>query len=169
MSLLPEKLSRTQERARRFFPADNAAPLVVKFRKVSVRMDYMRIMLAEKRFRSRSDAKFFLKFFASSVSHPCDFGSKTLNVVFFLLKKTLGNEHRHINVFMPRSFESRIEILLNIFPDRITVRSEYDASLDGRIVHEFRFKDDVRIPFSKIFVHRRYVFYKFFSHCAQPQ
>ena len=38
MSFLPQELSRTQERTRRLFPTHNAAPLVVKFRQISVRM-----------------------------------------------------------------------------------------------------------------------------------
>ena len=105
MSLLPKKFSCAEERSCGLFPTDNRHPLIVELRQITVRMDNLLVVFAEKCFRRRTNAKSLLKLFASAVCYPCNLGSKALNVILFLFEETFGDEHRHTNIFMSRRLE----------------------------------------------------------------
>ena len=130
VTFLPQELGSTQERTCCLFPSNNTAPLIVKLGQITVCIDYLLVMLAEKRFGSRANAKTLGKLFLSSDCYPRTFGSKSLNVVFFLLKQAFGDKHWHIDILVTCFLKSAVKVSLYIFPDCIAVRSDYHTSLD---------------------------------------
>ena len=110
-------------------------------------------MLAEKRFRGRTDAKTLGKLLASAVRYPCDFGSKALNVLLFLVEQRFGDKHGHEHILVTELLEAAVEDRLNVFPYCVSVRAYYHAALYARISDEIRFQTDIRVPFGKVFVH----------------
>ena len=111
-------------------------------------------MLAEESLGGRTNTEPVLKLLISSVSYPCNFRSKALNVILFLLKKAFRNEHRHTNVFVAGFLEHSIKDMLNVLPDSIAVRANYHTALNAGIFDEFGFFADVSVPLREILVHR---------------
>ena len=110
-------------------------------------------MLAEQRLRSRTDTKPFGQLFIAAHRDPCALGSKTDDMILFLLKKAFGDQHRHIYVFMSGFFKAGIEDFLDIFPDRVTIGTEYNTATHARIFAKLGFYNNVGIPFGKIDIH----------------
>ena len=165
MTFLPEEFRCTKERTGCLFPSYNAAPLIVELRKITVCVDNLFIMLTEKSFRCRTDAKTLLKLFLTAYSNPCTFGGKALNMVFFFLQKTFGNKHRHINILVTCFFETAVKVSLNIFPDSISVGADNHTALYARIVNELSFFNDVGVPFCKVLISACDSFNHFFVVC----
>ena len=111
-------------------------------------------MLAEKSFGCRTNAKALCKLFFTTMSNPSNLGRKSCNVVFFLLEKRFGNEHRHIYVLVSKLLEARVKNFLNVFPYCISVRADNHAALYAGIINKIGLFNDVCIPFSKILFHR---------------
>ena len=153
VAFLPKEFHGTEERTGGLFPTNNAAPLVIKFRKVAVRFDYVCVMVAEKSFGSGAYAHSFLKLFAAAHGDPCNFRSKAFDMVFFFLKKAFGNEHRHINVFVAGCFKTCVEKFLDVFPDCVTIRAKDHASANAGIIDKFSFFYNVGVPLGKIVLH----------------
>ena len=116
-------------------------------------MNNVGIVFAEKRFGSRTNAKSVLELFVAAHCYPCNFGSKALNVVFFLLEKALGDKHRHTNIFVSRCLEHSVKDTLDIFPDSIAIRANYHTALYRGVFDEFCLFADVRVPLSEVLVH----------------
>ena len=165
VSFLPQEFGRTEERSCRLFPTNDVTPLIVELGKVSVGMNYVFIMLTEKRLRGRTNYKTLTQMILTAYRNDSTLGSKSLNVILLSLKKALGYEHRHIYVLMSKSLESCIEIVLDILPYCISVRTDYHTSLYARIISKLCFLYNVGIPLSKVNVHRRDLLNHFFIVC----
>ncbi|MMZ68756.1 hypothetical protein D1872_314830 [compost metagenome] len=63
---------------------------------------------------------------------------------------------------MPRLLEAAVKFRLDMFPDLIAVRLEYDAAANRRIIHQVRFFDHIDIPAGKILPLRGYFRYELF-------
>ena len=113
----------------------------------------MGIMIAKEGFGGRANAKPLCQFFASAMGNPCHFGSKSLYMIFLLLEQAFRNKHRHINIFMSGCFKTGIQILLNVFPNCITVRFKHHAASHTGIIYQFRFFYDVGVPLCEVFLH----------------
>ena len=113
VTLLPEKLRGSQKRTGGFFPAYHAAPLVIELGKVAVGLDNLFIVLAEERFGGGTNRKTLGELFLTADRYPRAFGCKALYVVFFSLKKALGNEHRHIHVLVTGFLEASVHVSLH--------------------------------------------------------
>ncbi|MNG17898.1 hypothetical protein D3C84_1019180 [compost metagenome] len=79
-----------------------------------------------------------------------------------LLEEALWNEHREVSVAVSRFLEPAVKIALNVFPQLIAFRTEYDAAANWGVIHQFRFLNDIDIPAGKIFALRRNFRYKTF-------
>ena len=121
MTFLPQEFCRTKERSCGFFPSYNGTPLIVQLGQISVGLDNFGIEITEQGFRSRTYTKSFFQLVHTTMCYPCNFRSKTFYVVFFLLKQTLGNKHGHVYIFHTSCLKHCIQVLLNIFPDCITI------------------------------------------------
>ena len=106
MSLLPQKLRRTEEWTSCFLPSYNVTPLIVKLRKITIRMNYILVMLTEKCFRGRTNSQTLGKSVLTAKCYPCTFRRKAFNVILFSLQKTFGNKHRHIQKRIPFGSDS---------------------------------------------------------------
>ena len=153
MTLLPQEFSGTKERTGSLFPSYNAYPLVIQLGQVAVAVYDISIVLAEQSLGSRSYAESVLKLLASAVSYPCNFGSKALNVILFLLEKALGDKHRHTNILVTQCLETGIEYLLYVLPDSVAIGSYYHTALYACIRYEFCFSADIGIPLCEILIH----------------
>ena len=165
VSLLPQELRGTQERTGCLFPSYNVTPLIIKLRKVTVRMNYIFIVIAEKCFRGRTNYKALSELILSTHGNYCALGSKACNVILFLLQKALRDKHRHINVLVTELLEARVKIVLNVLPDSVAVRTDDHTALNAGIVNKLRFLYYVCVPLSKINVHCRDLLYHFFIVC----
>ena len=143
---LPEKLGRPQERARDLFPADDVRPLIQQHRKVAPRLDPLGVHRPENRLGGRADDQPLFEFLAAAVRHVGDLRREPLHVFRFLRQQALGDEQRKVRVHVAGGLDAAIERLLDQLPDRIAVRADDHAALDGRIVGELCAADDVQIP-----------------------
>ena len=119
-------------------------------------MDYVGVVLAEKRLGSRSYAKALLKLFLSAVGDPRDLGSKALDMLLFLIEEAFRDEHRHADVFVSELLEACVKDSLNVFPYRVAVGADNHAALYACVLDKLRFLDYVGVPLCKILAHRGY-------------
>ena len=153
VTLLPQKLPRTKERTGGFLPAHYRYPLIIELRQIAVGMHDIGIVFAEKRLGGRAHAEPVLQLLAAAVSYPCNLGCKALNVVFFFLEKTFGNEHRHTHIFMSSSLKHTVQDALHILPYSVAVGTYYHTALDGGVLDKLRLFNDVGVPFCEVLVH----------------
>ena len=153
MSLLPEELGGAEERTGRLFPTYHVYPLIIKLGKVSVGVDYILEVVAEKCLGSGANHQSFRKSILTADCNHSALGSEARYVILFLLEKALGDKHRHIDIFVSECLESGVKLLLYIFPDSVAVGADDHASLYARIVNQLCLLYYVGIPLSKINVH----------------
>ena len=111
------------------------------------------IVLTEKSLRRGSDAKSFLELFIAAVGYPRNLGSEALNVILFLFKQALGNEHRHTYILVTGCLEHTVHNVLNVFPYCIAVGSDDHTALNACILTKLSLFYNVGIPFCEILVH----------------
>ena len=165
MAFLPQEFARAQERARRLFPADDRAPLVVKPRQITVGMDILRIEVAEQRLGGRTYAHLLLQRRKTALCDPGHFRREALYVVFFLLQKRFRNEHGQVYVFHARLLEPSVKLVPDVLPDRVPGRLDDHTALHGRIAGQLRLFDHVGIPLREIHIARRDRLYHFLFVC----
>ncbi|MNV28843.1 hypothetical protein D3C71_1200480 [compost metagenome] len=96
--------------------------------------------------RSRTDSQTFFKHVSTSLSYPWQFGIKAFNMILFLLKETLWNEHWKISITMPSFLEATVHFLLNMLPYFIALWLKYDTATNRRVVHQVSFFYNINIP-----------------------
>ena len=166
VTLLPKELGGTQERTGGLFPTHDVAPLVVQLGQVTVGLNDIAIVLAEQRLGGGADGQALGQLVLTADRDPSTLGSKALYVILLLLQKGFGDQHGHIYIFVARGLESCIQILLDIFPDRIAVGTDNHAAVHAGIVNQLGLLDNVGVPLTEINVHGRDLFNLFFfSHC----
>ena len=111
-------------------------------------------VVTEKGFTGGAHTKTLLELLLAAVGYPSNLGGKALNVIFFLLQETLGNEHRHIHVLVTELLEHSVHNALDIFPDGITVGTDYHTPLNRGIIDKLRFDTNIGVPFCEILIHR---------------
>ena len=131
VAFLPEKLRRAQEQSRTHFPADDIGPLIDQQRQVAIRLNPVAIRIPDDRFGRRPHDQRLFQFLPAGMRNDRDFRSKAFDVLRFLLQKALRNEHREVGILMPGLLEHAVESLLHLFPDRIAIRTNDHAALDG--------------------------------------
>ncbi|MNP86225.1 hypothetical protein D3C76_1863300 [compost metagenome] len=67
-------------------------------------------------------------------------------MILFLLEKALRNKHREIGVTVTCSLQAAVHFLLDVLPDFVALRFEYDTAADRRIIHQVCFFDYINIP-----------------------
>ena len=162
VTLLPQELARAKEGTGGFLPTNYRAPLVIYLGQISVRLDYICIVLAEERLRGRTHAQPLGQLLLAAHSYPRNLGSKALNVVLLLLEERLGNEHGHIYVFYAGLLEPAVKYALDVLPYSISVGTDDHASLDAGVVNEVGLLYNIGVPFRKILVHRGYLLNELF-------
>ena len=128
-------------------------------------MDLLGIQVAEQGFRSRTYTKSLLKRLQSSVGYPGYFRGKSLYMILFLLKKAFRNKHGKINILHTGLFKPSVQLMLDIFPDRISCRFDHHTAFYTGIVDKLRFFHHIRIPLGKILLHRGDLFHKLLILC----
>src|SRR6267154_2732821 len=101
-------------------------------------------------FGSGADDQRFGQLFAAADSDHGKFGRKSLDVVLFFVDKAARDQQRKCYVLVSSSLESPVQRLLDIFPERPTVRPDDHAAADRRIVGELRFQDQLVVPLGEI-------------------
>ena len=152
-SRMPQEFSGTKERTSCLFPTYYRTPLIIDLRQISVGLDVFLIKIAEQSLRSRTNAETLLQFIQSTMCYPRYFRCKSFYVIFFFLQKRFRNKHRHVHILYTCFFESAVQFMLDIFPDRITCRFDCHASFYTCVAAQFRFFDNVCIPLCKIVFH----------------
>ena len=154
VSLLPQKFAAPQERTRRLLPAHHGAPLVIYLRQIPVGLHFILIKIAEKRLRGRAHAQSLLQRLESAVCHPRNLRRKALNVILLLFQKAFRYEHRHVHILHARLLERRVELLLDLLPDRIARGLDDHTALHTRVVAQLRLLHHVCVPLREILLHR---------------
>ena len=165
MALLPEKFRGAQEGTRRLFPPQHAAPLVELERQVAIGLHPARIHRADDCLRSRADRQAFLQRLRAALRDPCHLGRKAFDMFRFLHQERFRDEHGEIGILMPRRLETRVHLLLDEFPDPVSIGLDDHAALDIGIVDHVGVFDDIRIPTGEILRLRSDMFDKFFLFC----
>ncbi len=150
MSFLPQKFTRTQEGTRGLFPPHHVRPLIHAHGQIAPAFHPLAVHGADDRFGSRAHAKRFLQFFPARMRDDGDFGREPFDVLRLFCHEAHGNKQREIGVFVSVILKTFVEFLLNIFPDRISVRADDHRPLYGAVIDELGFQHDVGIPLRKI-------------------
>ena len=118
MTLLPEELSRSDERCGVLeLPSYNIGPLVRQQGKIAVRSDPFCEAGVHDCLAGRSDRDRFRHFRLATFCDPCDLGSKACHMVLFLVEGGLGHEHREVDILHAMHFEFGVSELLDLLPD----------------------------------------------------
>ena len=152
VAFLPEEFRGAKERTGCLFPSYDRAPLVVELGQVAVGVDYLFIMLAEKRFGCGADGEALGELFLTADCYPRTFGSEALDVILFLLEKAFGDKHRHIDILVACLLKAPVHIRLHKLPDCIAVGADYHAALYARIINELSLFYYIGVPFCKVLV-----------------
>ena len=78
-------------------------------------------------------------------------GRKAFHVRFFLFDEAARNQQGKRGVDVAGGLEALVERLLDVFPQRPAVRAHDHAAAHRRVVGQFRFQDELVVPFGKIF------------------
>ena len=122
-------------------------------------------MLAEQGLRRGANGQALGQTVLSAKGDPRTLGRKALHVILLLGQKALGNKHRHIYVLMTQRLKASVQILLNVFPNRIAVGAKDHTTLNAGVVHQLCFFHHVGIPLCKIGIHGRDLFNHFLIVC----
>src|ERR1043166_3839398 len=106
--------------------------------------------MADDGLRSRTQNQRLRQFFPASDRDYRQLRRETFNVMFFLLNKALWNEQRERHILVPGGLESRIQRLLNVFPQRPAIRPHNHAAAHRRIIRQLRLQHQLVVPFGKI-------------------
>ena len=168
VSLLPEELSRTQEKTRTHLPTHDVTPLVTEDRQVAIGRDPVLIGGPDDGLGGRTDDEFFLEFRLRVYDHAATVGivhqtmvghngalfGKALYVLRFAAKERLRDEEREIGVFDTFLFEPTVELRLNLFPDRIAVGLDDHTAADRTLLRQVGLNDQFVIPLRVILASR---------------
>ena len=97
-------------------------------------------------FRRRPDDEPLFELFVAAAGDPRHLRREPFDVLLLLHQEALGNEQREVRVHVAGRLEPRVEQPLDVFPDRVAVRPDDHAALDGRVVGQLGAADDVEIP-----------------------
>src|SRR5690606_33041320 len=127
-------------------PAHDVAPLVVEERQVAVALDPLAVQLAEQRLRRRPDGVRLLELLAARVRDDGELGGEALDVLGLALEVAHGDQQREVEVLVTGRLEHRVEVTLDVLPQRVAVRPEDEAATHRAEVHELGAVDDVVVP-----------------------
>ena len=96
------------------------------------------VHFADYRFARGTDDEFFFKFGIADVRDESDFGSESFDVLRLSQKIAVRYEHGEIGVFVSRLFKTAVELVLNVFPYFISVRTNDHSSLYRAVVYKLR-------------------------------
>ena len=144
MTLLPPELTGG------FLPADNAAPLVVQHRQITVGVQHMAEMVAEHRLAGGAHRKALLQRVAAAGRDPRNLGGKAVDQLALLLEQALGDQYGHRHILMAGRLEAGVQILLDILPDGVAIGAQHHKALDAGILYQLRLGADVGIPLGKV-------------------
>ena len=150
MALLPQKFAGPEEGAGGLFPPHDVRPLVDEDGQIAVGLQPLGIHFTENRLACRADDEGLGERFAAADRHDRNFRRKSFDVLRLARHIAVRDKQREIGILMPRRLDARVQLLLDVFPDGVTVRTDYHRTLDGAVIDEFRLDDDVRIPTGKI-------------------
>ena len=97
--------------------------------------------------------------------HPRNFWRKSLNMIFFLFQKALRYKHWHVHILYTCPLKCSVQLLLNLFPNRIACRFNNHTTLHTRIITQLRLLYHVCVPLCEILLHRSNRFHKFLVIC----
>ena len=153
VALLPPELSGAQERAGRFFPADDGAPLVIEHRQLAVGLQNAGPVVAEHRLGGRTERKALLELFAAAHRDPRHLGREAVDQLALLFQQALRDQDGHRHVLMAGLFELGVHDALDVLPDRVAVRAQDRKALDRRILDQLGLAADIGVPLGKIDLH----------------
>ena len=160
MSLLPQKLSRTEEGAGRLLPPQDRAPLVVHLRQIPVGMDIPGIEIRKQRLRRRPHAHALFQLLGAPMCHPGNLRREALDMILLLLEQALRNQARQVDILHSGLLEPAVQLILDVLPDRVSRRLDHHESLQLCVPGQICLLDYVRIPLGKVFLHRSDLFDK---------
>ena len=158
VAFLPQKLSASQEGAGGLFPTEHRTPLVVQHGQVTPGMHNMAPVVAEKGLGGRTDAQALGQLLAAAYSDPGTLGGEALHMILLLLKQALGDEHGHGDVLVSVTLEHSVQLMLNVFPNRVTVGAHDKAALDAGVVNQLSLGTHIGEPLGKVYLHIGYLF-----------
>ncbi len=152
VSLLPEKLFRSQKRLGGLgLPPYNVTPLIQFEGKVSPTPYPLGVHGVDYSLRSRPDSQPFMQLAAPPHSDPGNLRNKPFKVFSLPPQEALRYEEGEVGISVSSLLDSVVEEILNLLPYGVGVSSEDYATLDGRVICQFRFQDDLGVPLREIF------------------
>ena len=134
MPFLPIEFKGAQKEFGAHLPPDNVSPLVDQDRQVPVALNPFGIHGPDDGFRSWADDQRFFQFLSATVCDYCQFRRKAFNVFFFFGHKGLWDEQRESSIDMTSCFETFIKSLLDVLPERPTIRAYHHAAANWGVI-----------------------------------
>mmetsp|Transcript_4792 Transcript_4792/g.11378 ORF Transcript_4792/g.11378 Transcript_4792/m.11378 type:complete len:265 (+) Transcript_4792:962-1756(+) len=151
VSLLPEELARADERGRiGELPAHDVAPLVELQGEVAMGSDPGGIVRVHHGLGGRADGNRFLQVGLSRLCDPGDLRGKTLDVILFTGKVSLGDEEGEVAVLHAKQLNARIEVFRNALPDVEGPGTENVAARHIVLLQHARSVDALRVPLERV-------------------
>src|SRR6266496_3070792 len=147
VTFLPQEFGGTQEQRRTFLPAHHIIPLIDQDRQITIALDPFRIAMTNDRLAGRTNSKRLFEFLAATTRHPCDFGGETLDVLGFALQETAWDKQWEVSIDNVSLFKTPVQVLLDVFPDGIAVRTNNHAATYGRVIGQFSLAYYLVVPF----------------------
>lgn len=152
VSLLPQELSASEEGNRVLeLPTNDVRPLVELEGKISVGSDPLSKGWVHDGLASGANGDGFLHFALARSRHPSDFRSKVFDVLLLGGQSLLGHQEREVRVLHSELLDASVEVLLNLFPNGISVGSQDVASRDVVVVEHFGLQDGLSVPVGEVF------------------
>ena len=133
------------------FPAHHAVPLIDQHRQVAVRLNPLRIGIADDRFRGRADHQRLFEFFAAAVGHDRQFRGKSRDVGFLLFDEAARDQQRKRGVQVTGGLEPPVKRLCDVFPQRPAVGTHDHAAAHRRVIGQLRAQHQLVVPLGKVF------------------
>ena len=162
VSLLPEELRSTEEKAGTHFPTHHVGPLVDEERQVAITLNPAGESGTDDRLGSRTDHVGLGEFTGRNhfpilkleavMSDDSTFGREALNMSGFFFEIAHRNEQGEVGVLVSRVLEPLVELALDLLPEPVTPWLDNHAAAHFRIFGKICGADDLLIPFGKVFI-----------------
>ena len=158
VAFLPEELGSTEEETRAHLPADDVGPLVDEDREITVRLDPLRVGLADDGLGSRADDERLLELaggdeltirahFETRVGDDGAFLGEAVDVRGFLLDVADRDEEREVGVHVAGLLELLVEVAVDVLPESVTPRLDHHATADRAVLGQVGMLDHLEVPF----------------------
>ncbi len=163
VTFLPQEFAGSKEQPRSHLPSHDIGPLVDKQREVAIGLDPPTERVADDGFACWTNDERLFEFacrhepavrpcLKAVVRHDGTFLGEAVDVLGFLLKKSLRNQQREVGIAVPRGLEHAVENPLEVLPEGVAPWLDHHASADRGVFRQIGFPYDLLIPLGIVLI-----------------